>query len=138
VTPIAPSALRSLEYAAIRKEKSAISEVDLVEPRPLELHEIPDIVEQFRHSAQLAKEAGFDGIELHAANDYLPDHFLQDGSYHRTDEYSGPIEFARVSCSKLSMPSLPSGGRGVWRSASRRTARTAPGPIPIRTRHSVT
>ena len=92
VTPIAPSALRSLEYAAIRDEKGAISEVDLVEPRPLELHEIPDVVEQFRHSAQLAKEAGFDGIELHAANGYLLDQFLLDGSNHRTDKYGGPIE----------------------------------------------
>jgi N-ethylmaleimide reductase len=92
VTPIAPSALRSLEYAAIRDRQGAISEVDLVEPRALELHEIPGIVEQFRHSAQLAKEAGFDGVELHAANGYLLDQFLLDGSNHRTDEYGGPIE----------------------------------------------
>jgi N-ethylmaleimide reductase len=92
VTPIAPSALRSLEYAAIRDEKGAISKVDLAEPRPLELHEIPGVVEQFRHSAQLAKEAGFDGVELHAANGYLLDQFLLEGSNHRTDKYGGSIE----------------------------------------------
>jgi hypothetical protein len=71
VTRIAPSALRSREYAAIRDEKGNISEVDLVGPRALELHEIPGIVERFSHSAKLEKEAGVDGVELHAANGYL-------------------------------------------------------------------
>ncbi|WP_238587443.1 oxidoreductase [Cupriavidus sp. IDO] len=49
-------------------------------------------MEQFRRSAILAKEAGFDGVELHAANGYLFEQFLLDGTNHRTDSYGGPIE----------------------------------------------
>ncbi len=48
--------------------------------------------EQFRRGAQLAQDAGFDGVELHGANGYLLDQFLQDGSNKRTDEYGGPVE----------------------------------------------
>jgi N-ethylmaleimide reductase len=92
VTPVAPSALRSLEYAAIRDEQRNIAEAELVVPRALETHEIPAMVEEFRHSAMLAKEAGFDGIELHGANGYLFEQFLLDGSNHRTDAYGGAIE----------------------------------------------
>ncbi len=92
VTPVAPSALRSLEHAAIRDEHGNVAEAELVVPRALDLHEIPEIVEQFRRGAQLAKQAGFDGIELHAANGYLFEQFLLDGTNHRTDEYGGPLE----------------------------------------------
>jgi N-ethylmaleimide reductase len=92
MTPVAPSALRSLEHAAIRDENGNITEAELVVPRALELSEIPDIVEQFRRSAVLAKEAGFDGVELHGANGYLFEQFLLDGTNHRTDAYGGPIE----------------------------------------------
>ncbi|OAJ55015.1 alkene reductase [Paraburkholderia ginsengiterrae] len=92
LTPVAPSALRSLEHAAIRDEHGDIAETELVVPRELETDEIAGIVEQFRQSAILAKEAGFDGIELHGANGYLFEQFLLDGSNHRTDAYGGPIE----------------------------------------------
>jgi N-ethylmaleimide reductase len=92
ITPIAPSALRSLEHAAIRDENGNITEAELVVPRALELSEIPGIVEQFRRSAVLAKEAGFDGVELHGANGYLFEQFLLDGTNRRTDAYGGPIE----------------------------------------------
>jgi 2,4-dienoyl-CoA reductase-like NADH-dependent reductase (Old Yellow Enzyme family) len=61
-------------------------------PRALRLDEIPGIVEAFRHGAQNAKDAGFDGVELHGANGYLLDQFLQDSTNHRTDEYGGSIE----------------------------------------------
>ncbi|MBS0408502.1 MAG: alkene reductase [Proteobacteria bacterium] len=61
-------------------------------PRPLSLDEIKDVVEAYRKGAENAKRAGFDGVELHGANGYLLDQFLQDGSNHRTDEYGGPIE----------------------------------------------
>jgi N-ethylmaleimide reductase len=91
-TPVAPSELLSLEHAAIRDQEGNIAEAELVMPRALEVHEIPDIVEQFRRSAILAKEAGFDGVELHAANGYLFEQFLLDGTNHRTDSYGGPIE----------------------------------------------
>lgn len=59
--------------------------------RAIEIEEIPALVESFRRSAERAKEAGFDGIELHAANGYLVDTFLQDGTNRRTDAYGGPI-----------------------------------------------
>lgn len=60
--------------------------------RALELHEIPALVESFRRGAERAKEAGFDGIELHNANGYFADTFLQDGTNKRTDAYGGSIE----------------------------------------------
>jgi len=60
--------------------------------RALELSEIPGIVEAFKQGARRAKEAGFDGVEVHGANGYLLDQFLQDGSNKRTDAYGGPVE----------------------------------------------
>jgi N-ethylmaleimide reductase len=58
----------------------------------LDIAEIPGIVEDYRKAAARAKAAGFDGVELHGANGYLPDQFLQDGSNRRTDSYGGSIE----------------------------------------------
>lgn len=60
-----------------------------VAPRALELQEIPGIMEDYRRAARNALAAGFDGVELHGANGYLPDQFLRDGSNHRTDAYGG-------------------------------------------------
>jgi N-ethylmaleimide reductase len=60
--------------------------------RMLDISEIPGIVEDYRKAAERARDAGFDGVELHAANGYLPDQFLQDGSNKRTDAYGGSIE----------------------------------------------
>ncbi len=60
--------------------------------RALTVAEIGDIVEDYRRAAERAMEAGFEGVELHAANGYLVDQFLQDGSNKRTDEYGGSIE----------------------------------------------
>jgi N-ethylmaleimide reductase len=60
--------------------------------RALEAAEIAGIVEDYRAAAERAKEAGFDGVELHSANGYLIDQFLQDGSNKRTDAYGGSIE----------------------------------------------
>ena len=59
--------------------------------RALETEEISGIVEEYRRGAERAKAAGFDGVELHGANGYLPDQFLQDGSNKRTDAYGGSI-----------------------------------------------
>lgn len=92
LTPVAPSALRSLEHAAIRDGQGQIVEAELPVPRELASDEVAAIVEQFRQSAVLAKEAGFDGVELHAANGYLFEQFLLDGSNHRTDAYGGSLE----------------------------------------------
>ena len=61
-------------------------------PRALDITEIPAIVEDYRSAAERAKAAGFEGVELHAANGYFPDQFLQDGSNKRTDAYGGSIE----------------------------------------------
>lgn len=61
-------------------------------PRALELDELPGIVADYRHAAQNAKAAGFDGVEIHSANGYLLDQFLEDGTNHRTDAYGGSIE----------------------------------------------
>ncbi len=61
-------------------------------PRALELEEIPAIIEAYRKGAENAKAAGFDGVEIHGANGYLIDQFLQDSTNRRTDEYGGSIE----------------------------------------------
>jgi len=60
--------------------------------RAIDASEIPELVEQFRKAAERALAAGFDGVELHNANGYLADTFLQDGTNIRTDEYGGPLE----------------------------------------------
>jgi len=66
--------------------------VDFPVPRQLRIEEIPGIVEDFAQATRNAKRAGFDGVELHGANGYLQDQFLQDGSNQRTDAYGGPVE----------------------------------------------
>ncbi len=66
-----------------------------VQPSPhraLRVSEIAGIVQDYRKAAERAMDAGFDGVELHAANGYLVDQFLQDGSNKRTDEYGGSVE----------------------------------------------
>jgi N-ethylmaleimide reductase len=65
--------------------------VDFPVPRELGIDEIAAIVEDFAQATRNAREAGFDGVELHGANGYLQDQFLQDGSNHRTDAYGGPV-----------------------------------------------
>lgn len=85
--PVAPSAI-----AAIGQLHTPIGKVDLETPRALETSEIPEIIAQFRQAAINAKQAGFDGIELHGAFGYLIDQFLQDGSNQRQDKYGGSIE----------------------------------------------
>ena len=62
------------------------------EARALEIGEIPRLLEDYRTAAANARAAGFDGVEIHAANGYLIDQFLRDGSNHRTDAYGGPVE----------------------------------------------
>lgn len=61
-------------------------------PRALETAEIPAVVEDYRQAAERAKAAGFDGVEIHAANGYLIDQFLQSKTNHRTDAYGGSLE----------------------------------------------
>jgi 2,4-dienoyl-CoA reductase-like NADH-dependent reductase (Old Yellow Enzyme family) len=85
--PVAPSAIRPGGHVSLVRPA-----IDYVTPRALETSEIPGIVEAFRKGAGNAKLAGFDGVEIHGANGYLIDQFLQDGSNHRTDAYGGSIE----------------------------------------------
>jgi N-ethylmaleimide reductase len=85
--PVAPSA-SAPEGEALTYE----GQKPFVTPRALETEEIPGIVEQYRQGAENALAAGFDGVEIHAANGYLLDQFLQDSTNKRTDEYGGAIE----------------------------------------------
>jgi N-ethylmaleimide reductase len=85
--PVAPSAIAPQGMAS-----TYTGEQPFVTPRALELSEIPGIVEDYRNGAENALTAGFDGVEVHGANGYLIDQFLQDGSNQRTDEYGGSIE----------------------------------------------
>lgn len=90
--PVAPSAIRARTKTVLIATDGTASFTDVSEPRALRLDELPGIVEDYRCAARAAIEAGFDGIELHAANGYLIDQFLRSGSNHRTDAYGGPIE----------------------------------------------
>lgn len=85
--PVAPSAI-PVEGQAFTYEGMLDFEI----PRPLQADELPSIVEQYRQAAINAKQAGFDGVEIHAANGYLLDQFLKDGTNKRTDSYGGSIE----------------------------------------------
>ncbi len=85
--PVAPSAI-ALEGQAFTEEGM----LDFEKPRALDSNEIPEIVEQYRDAAINAKNAGFDGVEIHAANGYLLDQFLQDSTNLRDDHYGGSIE----------------------------------------------
>jgi N-ethylmaleimide reductase len=82
--PVAPSAIKPEG-----RIYTQTGPTPFVTPRALETADIPHIVDQFRQAALVARKAGFDGIELHAANGYLLDEFLRDGTNHRTDEYGG-------------------------------------------------
>ena len=86
--PIAPSAIKPSGGTYSKDWKQVAFET----PRALENSEIPTIIEEFKQGAKNAKEAGFDGVEVHGANGYLLDQFLQDGSNTRTDNYGGAIE----------------------------------------------
>jgi 2,4-dienoyl-CoA reductase-like NADH-dependent reductase (Old Yellow Enzyme family) len=85
--PVAPSALRPPGHVSLVRPHK-----EYVTPRALEIGEIPGIIAAYKKGAENAKKAGFDGVEIHGANGYLLDQFLQDGSNKRTDLYGGPIE----------------------------------------------
>ena len=85
--PVAPSAIAPEGHVSlVRPEKKYVT------PRALETSEISGVIEAFRKGAQNAMEASFDGVEIHGANGYLLDQFLQDGTNKRTDQYGGSIE----------------------------------------------
>ena len=86
--PVAPSAIKPSGGTFSADWKQVAFET----PRALETDEVKAIVKQYRLAAENAEQAGFDGVEVHGANGYLIDQFLQDGSNKRTDEYGGSIE----------------------------------------------
>ncbi|MBB2496640.1 alkene reductase [Aquipseudomonas ullengensis] len=85
--PVAPSAIAAKGHVSLVRPLK-----DYVTPRALETEEIADIVEAYRSGAENAKAAGFDGVEIHAANGYLLDQFLQDSTNQRSDQYGGSLE----------------------------------------------
>ena len=85
--PVAPSAIAADGHVSLMRPKKAY-----VTPRALETDEIAGIVEAYRLGAENAKKAGFDGVEIHGANGYLLDQFLQDSTNKRSDNYGGSIE----------------------------------------------
>jgi len=84
--PVAPSAIAPGGHVSLLRPQRPY-----VTPRALERDEIPGIVAAFRRGAENAQRAGFDGVEIHGANGYLLDQFLQDSSNQRTDDYGGSI-----------------------------------------------
>lgn len=85
--PVAPSAIKPAGHVSLVRPMK-----DYETPRALETDEIPGIIEAYRKGAENAKEAGFDGVEIHGANGYLLDQFLQDSTNKRTDAYGGSLE----------------------------------------------
>src|SRR5260370_8051684 len=90
--PVATSAIKPAGEAFIENEVGAGEMVPFVTPRALETVEIPHIVRQYERGASNAMEAGFDGVEIHGANGYLPDQFLSSKTNHRLDEDGGWAE----------------------------------------------
>lgn len=85
--PVAPSAVAPSGHVSLLRPKKPF-----VTPRALEREEIPGVIEAYRKGAKNALAAGFDGVEIHGANGYLLDQFLQDSTNLRTDDYGGTIE----------------------------------------------
>ncbi len=85
--PVAPSAIAARGHVSLLRPQRPYPV-----PRALATEELPGVIAEFRRGAQNAQQAGFDGVELHGANGYLLDQFLQDGSNHRDDGYGGSIE----------------------------------------------
>jgi 2,4-dienoyl-CoA reductase-like NADH-dependent reductase (Old Yellow Enzyme family) len=85
--PVGPSAIAAKGHVSLLRPERPYPT-----PRALSTEEVAGVIEAFRQGAENAQAAGFDGVQLHGANGYLLDQFLQDGSNQRTDQYGGPIE----------------------------------------------
>jgi N-ethylmaleimide reductase len=90
--PVAPSAIPAGGKTYIINPDGSGAFADTSAPRALELDEIASILEDYRKGARAAIDAGFDGVEIHAANGYLIEQFLKEGANTRTDQYGGSIE----------------------------------------------
>ncbi|MFD2365341.1 alkene reductase [Pseudoduganella sp. GCM10020061] len=87
--PVAPSAIAPRGVQTYTPDGQM---KDVPTPRALETHEVSRIVENFQQGARNARQAGFDGVEVHGANGYLLDQFLEDCTNRRNDQYGGPVE----------------------------------------------
>ena len=116
--PVAPSAVKPKGQVF-----TGTGMEDYVTPRALELSEIPAIIAEYVHGAKLAKEAGFDGVEIHNANGYLLDQFLRDGTNRRNDSYGG----STANRSRLTLE-VTEAVAGVW-GAERVGIRLSPGGV---------
>ncbi|AMK79127.1 MULTISPECIES: alkene reductase [Methylomonas] len=107
--PVAPSAIKPDGQIWTNSGQQ-----DFVTPHPLSVAEIAGVVEDYRLATRRALEAGFDGVELHAASGYLPEQFLSTSSNQRKDEYGGPVEGrARFILEVLSAMAAEAGGDRV-------------------------
>ena len=116
--PVAPSAVKPKGQVF-----TGAAMEDYVTPRALERSEIPALISEYVHGATLAKEAGFDGVEIHNANGYLLDQFLRDGTNHRTDSYGGSV----ANRARLTLE-VTEAVTGVW-GAERVGIRLSPGGV---------
>jgi N-ethylmaleimide reductase len=87
-SPVAPSAIQAGELIFLETSTQARPSM----PRALETEEIPGLVEDYKHAARCAIDAGFDGVEVHSANSYLLEQFIRDSTNQRTDRYGGSVE----------------------------------------------
>lgn len=90
--PVAPSAVQAKGKTYVIGEDGQGGFVPVSMPRALDAGELPGIVQDYRRAARAALDAGFDGVEIHAANGYLLDQFLRRGANRRSDAYGGPID----------------------------------------------
>ena len=136
--PVAPSALAARGHVShVRPQRAYVT------PRALETAELPGVIQAYRLGAQMAQEAGFDGVEVHAANGYLLDQFLQDSTNLRNDDYGGPVENRARLLLEATDACVGVWARAAWACTCRRAAisipwaiRTAPAPSAtcVRTR----
>jgi N-ethylmaleimide reductase len=90
--PVAPSAITPQGKAFIENKLGEGELVPFVQPRALNTEEMPYIVRQYERAAKNARDTDFDGVEIHGANGYLLDQFIETGTNRRTDTYGGPVE----------------------------------------------
>ncbi|MEO1471844.1 MAG: alkene reductase, partial [Pseudomonadota bacterium] len=105
--PVSASAIRAEGAKTYVSAESGL--IDVSEPRALETDEVAGVVGDFRAAAERAKAAGFDGVEIHGANGYLLDQFLQPGSNKRDDRYGGSVENRARFCLEVAEAVC-----GVW------------------------
>jgi N-ethylmaleimide reductase len=90
--PVAPSAVITAGKAFIENERGEGTLAPFIRPRALEIEEMPYVVAQYVRAARNAVASDFDGVEIHAANGYLLDQFIESGTNRRTDAYRGAVE----------------------------------------------